>query len=44
VGIEATLSILSILPAAAALCVIPLPALPGRHVVRAAEVGISEPE
>ncbi len=49
-GIETTLSVLSILPAAAALCVVPLPALPGRHIasrgggVRAAEVGISEPE
>ena len=32
-GIEATLSVLSVLPAAAALCVVPLPALPGRHVV-----------
>jgi FSR family fosmidomycin resistance protein-like MFS transporter len=43
-GIEATLSVLSVLPAAAALCVLPLPALPGRHVVRPAEVGITEPE
>jgi FSR family fosmidomycin resistance protein-like MFS transporter len=43
-GIELTLSVLSALPAAAAMCVAPLPALPGQHVVRAAEVGISEPE
>jgi len=43
-GIAATLSVLSVLPAVAAMCVIPLPALPGRHVVRAAEVGINEPE
>jgi MFS transporter, FSR family, fosmidomycin resistance protein len=43
-GIEMTLSVLSILPAAGALCVIPLPALPGQHVVRAAEVGLSEGE
>jgi FSR family fosmidomycin resistance protein-like MFS transporter len=41
-GIELTLSVLSALPAAAALCVAPLPALPGQHVVRAAEVGITE--
>ena len=44
IGLSAVVLIALALPAAAALCVVPLPALPGRHVVRPAEVGIREPE
>jgi FSR family fosmidomycin resistance protein-like MFS transporter len=44
IGIDMTLSIVSVLPAIAALCATPLPALPGQHVApRPAEIGLSEP-